>query len=196
MSTGMKVTEGCWARLWLLCPTGGGTASLEDLGSSSRRTRMRLAKVKGELAPGLVSPLPGWVLGRFPRNPVKPSQDFIPKMAKVLPEHVSSKWGIKLPLCQPWCTLRPFLHHQESLKRAPTTQAPSRSSLCFLWSTHRALTVTFSTLQSALQCLDSLGNFLQQTLKCSVSWELGLCSCWFDLVTPGLGHVPVVCFQD
>lgn len=63
MSTGMKVTVGCWARLWLLCPRGGGTASLEALGSSSRRTRMRLAKVKGELAPGLapgvVSPLPG-----------------------------------------------------------------------------------------------------------------------------------------
>lgn len=42
MSTGMKVTVGCWDRLMLFCPEAGGIDVLVGLGSSSRFTLMRL----------------------------------------------------------------------------------------------------------------------------------------------------------
>lgn len=42
ISTGMKVTVGCWDRLLLFCPKAGGIAVLVVLGSNSRFTLMRL----------------------------------------------------------------------------------------------------------------------------------------------------------
>lgn len=45
ISTGMKVTVGCWDRLLLFCPKAGGIAVLVVLGSNSRFTLMRLLYV-------------------------------------------------------------------------------------------------------------------------------------------------------
>lgn len=70
--------------------------------------------------------------GEIPTQPMQTKPGFHPKDTKS-PPRVCELW-IKLSLWQSWCTIRPSLHHQESLKRPLTMQPPSRSSLCFLCS--------------------------------------------------------------